>query len=41
MLFNVLLRVTTNVFVGKRERRGHLEDLVIGGSVIIEWVLGK
>jgi hypothetical protein len=29
------------VLLGKFEGRGHLEDLCVDGSVILEWILSK
>jgi hypothetical protein len=27
--------------IGKREGRGHLEDLGVEGRIILKWILGK
>jgi hypothetical protein len=30
-----------NIFVGKHVEKRPLEDLVIDGNIILEWILGK
>jgi hypothetical protein len=35
------MRYAYNILVGKREGRDHLEDLGVGGRIILRWILRK
>jgi hypothetical protein len=35
------MRNACNIFVGKRERKKHLEELGVDGKIILEWILRK
>jgi len=35
------IRNAYKIFIAKTERRYHVEDLVVNGKIILEWILGK